>query len=313
MEIKIRGAQENNLKNINVDIKDGLTVVTGVSGSGKTSLIFDTLYKEARRRFLEAFSVSKDDMKLNPAKVNSISGLGPTVALSQNVLNRNPNSILASAIGLIPLLKILYARFGERKCHVCGNKLTFLKEDEIFAKIDALRTVESVKISAQLMRKVQGSHRTLIDLLKKQFDLDAIIVDGNSIPKELNSKESHDIKVQIGQLNKDNNIDEIRAIVQYASSLGANSLIIEGKTINSIISRIPACLKCGTWFGELEPKNFNKNCPHCKGKGCKQCNETGYYPIASNVTWEGSIFPEILKKSVGELIAYFSNEELPIT
>ncbi len=313
MEIKIRGAQENNLKNIDVDIKDGLTVVTGVSGSGKTSLIFDTLYKEARRRFLETFSVSKDDMKLNPAKVNSISGLGPTVALSQNVLNRNPNSILASAIGLIPLLKILYARFGESKCHICGNKLTFLKEDEIIAKLDALRKKESLQISALLVRKVQGSHRTLIDLLKKEFGPEAIIVDGKSSPKQLNSKESHDIQVQIGQVNKDSNIDEIRAIVQFSSSLGANSLIIGGKSINSLISRIPACVQCGTWFGELEPKYFNKNCPHCKGKGCKLCNETGYYPIASNVTWEGLLFPEILKKSVGELVAYFSNEELPIT
>ncbi|MFX0005561.1 MAG: ATP-binding cassette domain-containing protein [Promethearchaeota archaeon] len=313
MQIKIRGAQENNLKNIDVDIKDGLTVVTGVSGSGKTSLIFDTLYKEARRRFLEAFSVSKDDLKLNPAKINSISGLGPTVALSQNVLNRNPNSILASAVGLIPLLKILYSRFGERKCHICGNKLTFLKEDEIVAKLDALKKKEPLKISALLMKKVQGSHRTLIKLLKKEFGPEAITVDGKSLSKELNSKESHDIQIQIGQVNKDSNIDEIRAIVQYASSLNANSLIIEGKPINSLISRIPACVECGTWFGELEPKYFNKNCPHCNGKGCKICNETGYYPIASNVTWEGLLFPEILKKSVGELIAYFSNEELPIT
>ena len=76
---------------------------------------------------------------------------------------------------------------------------------------------------------------------------------------------------------------------------------------------MPACVECGTWFGELEPKHFNKNCPHCRGKGCKLCNDTGYYPIASNVTWEGLLFPEILKKSVGELLAYFSNEELPIT
>ena len=111
MEIKIRGAQEHNLKDINIDIKDGLTVVTGVSGSGKTSLIFDTLYKEARRRFLEAFSVNKDEMNLSPAKVKSINGLGPMVALGQNILNRNPNSSLASATGLIPLLKILFARF----------------------------------------------------------------------------------------------------------------------------------------------------------------------------------------------------------
>ena len=89
MKIQIRGAREHNLKDVDVDINDGLTVVTGVSGSGKTSLIFDTLYKEARRRFLEAFSVSKEELHLNSAKVRSITGLGPTIALGQNLLNRN--------------------------------------------------------------------------------------------------------------------------------------------------------------------------------------------------------------------------------
>ncbi len=313
MEIKIQGARENNLKNIDVDIKDGLTVVTGVSGSGKTSLIFDTLYKEARRRFLEAFSINKDDMKESPVKVKSITGLGPTIALGQNILNRNPNSILASAIGLIPLLKILYARFGDRKCHVCGTKLSVLREDEIIAKLDGLRKKESLKISALLVRKVKGSHKTLIELLKKEFGLEAILIDGKPIRTKLNPKESHDIQIQIGQVTENTNINEIRGIVQIIASLGANSLIIEGKSTNSIISRVPTCVECGTWFVELEPKHFKKNCPHCKGKGCKKCNETGYHPFASNVIWEGLLFPEILTRSVGELVPYFSNEEIPIT
>ncbi len=313
MEINIRGAREHNLKNVDVDIKDGLTVVTGVSGSGKTSLIFDILYKEARRRFLEAFSVNKDEMKLSPAKVQSITGLGPTIALGQNVLNRNPNSILASAIGLIPLLKILYARFGDRRCHVCGNKLSVLREDEIIAKVDGLRKKESLLISALLIRKVKGSHQTLIELLKKEFGFEAVLVDGIPVKTKINPNEAHDIQIQIGQVTKNSNFNEIRDIVKTITSLGANSLIIEGKTVYLLISRVPACVECGSWFGDLEPTHFKKNCPHCKGKGCKECNETGYHPLASNVTWEGILFSQILTKSVGELVTYFTKEEIPIT
>lgn len=313
MEIKIQGAKENNLKDVNVTIKDGHTVVTGVSGSGKTSLIFDTLYKEARRRFLEAFSVSKEEIKLNPANVRSITGLGPTIALSQNVLNRNPNSILASAIGLIPLLKILYARFGDRTCHVCGSKLSVLKEDEIIAKIEGLRHIEPITISALLVKKSKGSHQTLISLLKKKFSSETLLVDGKPIISKLNPKKPHDIQIQIGQITTSTDISEIRDIVETISSLGANSLIIKGKTSNFRISRVPVCMECGTWYGELEPMHFKKNCPYCKGKGCKQCNQTGYHPLASNVTWEGMLFPEILTKSVGELVTYFSKEELTIT
>jgi len=313
MEIKIRGAQEHNLKNVDVDIKDGLTVVTGVSGSGKTSLIFDTLYKEARRRFLEAFSVSLEETKLSPAKVHSITGLGPTVALGQNLLNRNPNSILASAIGLIPLFKILYARFGVRKCHKCGSKLFILKEDEIIAEISRVKNLESLMISALLVRKVVGSHQTLIELLKKEFGLNAILIDEKPIKTKLDPKKPHDIQIKVGQVNKNANLNEIRDIIQTISALGANSVIIEGKSVKALISRVPACVECGTWFEEIEPKHFKKSCPHCKGKGCKECNETGYYPLVSNITWQGLLFPEILTKSVGELVTYFSEEELPIT
>ena len=313
MEIRIRGAKEHNLKNVDVDIKDGLTVVTGVSGSGKTSLIFDTLYKEARRRFLEAFSVSKDETKLSPANVQSITGLGPTVALGQNVLNRNPNSILASAVGLIPLLKILYARFGERRCRVCNTKLVVLREDEILAKIVRLKNRESLKISALLVKQTKGSHQTLLKLLDKKFGSDAILVDGNPMKTKLNPKDPHDIQILIGQVTTSTNENEIRNIIQTAFSLGANSVVIEGKNVYNIISQVPVCIECGTGFEELEPKHFKKNCPYCKGKGCKNCNETGYHPLASNVNWEGFLFPEILTKTVGNLISFFSKDELTIS
>ncbi|UCH04375.1 MAG: hypothetical protein JSW05_12525 [Candidatus Thorarchaeota archaeon] len=97
MEIKIRGARENNLKGCSVDIGEGLTVVTGISGSGKTSLVFDSLYRESRRRLLEVFNAGRYATRLTPAKVDSIIGIGPSIAVGQNLLNRNPFSTLATA------------------------------------------------------------------------------------------------------------------------------------------------------------------------------------------------------------------------
>ena len=120
--IRIVGAREHNLKDVDVEIGPGITAVTGVSGSGKTSLVFDTLYHEARRRFLEIYALGVVAERLAPADIDDISGLGPAVALEQNLLNRNPNSTLASATGLHPLLRILYARFGQRDCPECGSK-----------------------------------------------------------------------------------------------------------------------------------------------------------------------------------------------
>jgi len=313
MKIKIQGAWEHNLKNIDVSIKDGVTAVTGVSGSGKTSLIFDTLYKEARRRFLEAFSVNKDEIKLNPAKVRSITGIGPTIALGQNLLNRNPNSIVASAIGFIPLFKLLYARFGDRKCHICGAHLSVLKEDEIIARIYGMIKKEPLKISALLVKNVKGSHQTLLELLEKEFGAEAVLVDGIALKEKLNPNEPHTIQIQIDQVDITSSINEIREIVQTISRIGGNSLIIEGESIHFLISRVPACVECGTWFGDLDPTHFTRTCPHCKGIGCRECNETGYHPLASNVTWEGLLFPEILTKSVGDLVAHFSREDIPIS
>src|SRR5512134_824880 len=137
MPIQITGASENNLQDIDVEFGEGLTVVTGVSGSGKTSLVFDTLYHEARRRFLEVFELGSPKGRLAPANVAAISGLGPAVAVGQNLLNRNPNSTLATASGLHPFLRLLYARFGERFCPRCETPLLVYTVDEIIAHLAA--------------------------------------------------------------------------------------------------------------------------------------------------------------------------------
>ncbi len=311
MHVKIRGAQEHNLKNVDVDIRNGLTVVTGVSGSGKTSLIFDVLYKEARRRFLEVFSTNKDEINMNPAKVRSITGLGPTIALGQNLLNRNPNSILASASGLSPLIRLLYARFGERKCHKCGNELSVLKEDEIINHLEKILSKESVTISALLMRQMKGSHKTFLEFLSSHFDTKSIIIDGSPWnSKPLNPKKTHDIEIFIAQINESYNLNDLRDIFQTVVDLGASAIIIQQNNEKQIISRVPLCVECGTWFGKLEPTHFNRLCLQCRGKGCKLCNKTGLNPHVSNVYWSNLLFTEFLKKSVGELLLLFNKKEI---
>ncbi|KPL20820.1 MAG: hypothetical protein AMJ93_11045, partial [Anaerolineae bacterium SM23_84] len=178
MLVRIQGASEHNLKNIDVDLGDGLTVVTGVSGSGKTSLVFDTLYHEARRRFLEVFALGSTNLRLAPAQVRAITGLGPAVAVGQNLLNRNPNSTLASATGLHLFLRMLYARFGERHCPSCGAGLMVSTEDEIVEGLARLAKQQPLTVSVPLLQGVRGSHRTLLQLLVEQFGSQAVVVNG---------------------------------------------------------------------------------------------------------------------------------------
>ncbi|TXT67681.1 MAG: hypothetical protein BAJALOKI1v1_30044 [Promethearchaeota archaeon] len=306
MKIKIRSAKENNLKNLDVLIEDGLTAITGVSGSGKTSLIIDTLYHEARRRFLETFSKGREEFFMIPAKVRSINGIGPTISLEQNVLNRNPNSTLASATGLIPLLKILYARFGQRFCHVCGTSLMVLTPEEIIKELDHIKTFGMAEVYAPLVSEVCGSHKTLLELLSKEFDTHFIIVDGNSLESsELNPNLKHSIEIKIGSIDETTTLKQLREILDTVSALGANALLVKSKEKTIILSRVSACATCGTWYSYLEPPDFNKKCPYCKGKGCKKCNHTGLIPIASRVSWAGLTFIEILSKSVKEALSLF--------
>src|SRR5512139_294588 len=154
MKIHVQGAHEHNLQGVEVEFGEGLTVVTGVSGSGKTSLVFDTLYHEARRRFLDIYALGSATARLAPANVESITGLGPAVAVGQNLLNRNPASTLATASGLHPFLRLLFAHFGERACPKCGTSLLVYREDEMIERLAELARHRRVSVSALLLRGI---------------------------------------------------------------------------------------------------------------------------------------------------------------
>lgn len=203
MPIRIHGAREHNLQGIEVEIGAGLTVVTGVSGSGKTSLVFDTLYHEARRRFLDIFAVGVTSTRLAPAHVDGISGLGPAVAVGQNLLNRNPNSNLASAAGLHPFLRLLYARFGLRTCPQCGTALQVYTPDEILARLLAMSQSGPLRLLAPLLRQVPGSHSTLLAALAESFGQTALLVDGRAWHGQpLSPGRSHNLDLQVAQLER---------------------------------------------------------------------------------------------------------------
>ncbi len=314
MDIRIRGARENNLKSVDVDIGDGLTVVTGISGSGKTSLVFNTMYHEARRRFLDVFRSSSSSVRMPPANVRSITGIGPTIAVEQNLLNLNPISTLASASGLHPFFRLLFARFGSRHCFTCGTSLEILTEDEIVTIIKHAVKRGKVEVSSLLSLATRGSHKTLLGLLIDAFGSQRVLVDGVQWDRrELNPDEPHDISVLIARLDSNSKTSEIRDTVHTSYALGSNSIRI--KTGDSIrnASLSNSCYQCGTWFGSVEPKHFGMKCIHCEGGGCRRCNETGLHPLAASVLWEGMSFPELLSLTVAEVHEVFKQVELPAT
>jgi len=314
VNIRIQGASEHNLRAINAEFGDGLTVVTGVSGSGKTSLVFDTLYHEARRRFLEVFSLGSARQRLSPAKVQAITGLGPAIAVGQNLLNRNPNSTLATASGLHPFFRLLYARFGVRHCPRCGTGLAVRTEDEIVERLVSMARQRHLTVFAPLLRGVRGSHGTLLELLADEFGNDALLVDGRPYyPHRLDPTAAHDIEVRIGRLARSVSAGRIRQAVQMAGALGAPALAVRSGDREMMFARAPVCVGCGTWFGDLEPVHFHTRCPHCEGAGCERCGCTGLHPEAAAVRWSSLRLPDLLARSIDEVRFLFGEAEPPST
>jgi excinuclease ABC subunit A len=312
MPIQIRGAREHNLKDVDITLGDGLTVVTGVSGSGKTSLVFDTLYHEARRRFMEVFSVGATATRLPPAAVESITGLGPAVSVGQNLLNRNPASTLATASGLHPFLRLLYAHFGLRACPRCGQSLQVLSDDEIVARLVELAAEGSLEVYAPLLQGVPGSHSTLLKFLTQQFAPLDLILDGQPWQGQpVDPTPPHNLDLRLALLHPGITAVEVRTILQQAQHLGAHALAVEITGRRILMARVPVCTACGAWFGNLRPVHFNTICPHCRGKGCAQCLQSGLPPEAAAVTWQGLYFGDLLALSVDEAAALFQSDSLP--
>ena len=291
-----------------------MTVITGVSGSGKTSLAFDTLYHEARRRFLDIFTLGAAGPRLSPAAVDEITGLGPAIAVGQNLLNRNPSSTLATASGLHPFLRLLYANFGDRHCPRCRATLAVLADDEIIERIVALAQQEPITVAAPLVRRALGSHATLLKLLSDEFGDAALYVDGEpGRPHGLDPAQPHSIEVDVARFACPISAAEARQALETVSALSGDALIVRGEPHGEsrAFARAPVCAACGAWFGDLRPLHFHQGCPHCRGKGCAQCHDTGLHPLAAAVHWEGLRLPDLLAHPVDEVWDIFERADLP--
>src|SRR3989338_4284076 len=274
--IKIRGARVHNLKDIDLDIPKGkLVVITGLSGSGKSSLAFDTIYAEAERRFVESLSSYARQflgVKEKP-DVESISGLSPAIAIEQKSVTKNPRSTVGTITEIYDYLRILFSRAGEPHCPRCGKKIGKQSADVILKKVLSLSG--EIIILAPVVRGKKGEHKSIFAEIKRGGFLRAR-VDGDVMRLEeaadltLNPKKSHNIEVVVDRLIVDKDLDRprLRESLETALRIGKGMVLIN----EELFSEHFACPDCGISLPEIEPRLFSFNspygaCPHCTGIG----------------------------------------------
>ncbi len=282
--IIIKGARENNLKNISVEIpRDKLVIFTGLSGSGKSSLAFDTIYAEAHRRFVESLSSYARQFlgQLDKPEIDLIEGLSPAISIDQKTTSKNPRSTVGTVTEIYDYLRLLYARIGVPHCPVCGKEIKSQTTDVIIDRILELPEGERFMVLAPVVRAQKGMHEKVFSDAKKSGYV-RVRVDGSiydlSEEIKLDKNKKHSIEVVVDRLVMRNDIrSRLADSVENALSLADGHLIIvtvprEGEGQEFEFSQNYACEEHGISFGELEPRMFSFNnpvgaCPHCAGLG----------------------------------------------
>ena len=280
--IKIKGARENNLKNINLTIpRNKLVVFTGVSGSGKTSLAFDTIYAEGQRRYMESLSSYARQFlgQMEKPDVESIEGLPPAISIDQKSTNRNPRSTVGTVTEIYDYFRLLYARIGIPHCPKCGRAIEKQTIDQMVDAVMKLPERTRIQILAPVVRGRKGEHQKLFEKAKKSGYV-RVIVDGNmyelseEIPMDKNIK--HNIDIVVDRLVVKPGIEK-----RLTDSLENVFELTEGNAIVDVVDGEPmnfsqnfACPDCGISVDEVEPRSFSFNnpfgaCPVCYGLGYK--------------------------------------------
>ena len=280
--IKIRGAREHNLKGIDVDIpRDSFTVLTGVSGSGKSSLAFDTIYAEGQRRYMESLSSYARQFlgQMEKPDVDSIEGLSPAISIDQKSTNRNPRSTVGTVTEIYDYMRLLYARVGIVHCPKCGREIKKQSVDQIVDQIMSLPERTRFQVLAPVVRGRKGEHVKVLESAKKsgyvRVRVDGIIYElSEDIKLEKNKK--HNIEIVVDRLSVKEGMEKrLTESVESALALADGLVmidIIDGDMLN--FSQSFACPDCGISVEEVEPRSFSFNnpfgaCPECYGLGYK--------------------------------------------
>ncbi len=280
--IKIRGAKEHNLKNINVDIpRESFTVLTGLSGSGKSSLAFDTIYAEGQRRYMESLS-SYARMFLGQMEkpdVEKIEGLSPAISIDQKSTNRNPRSTVGTVTEIYDYFRLLYARIGIPHCPKCGKEIKKQSIDQMVDSLLELPERTRIQLLAPVVRGRKGTHQKLLEQAKKSGYV-RVIVDGSlyELTEEisLDKNKKHNIEIVVDRLVIKEGIrrrltDSIENVMKLSEGLMTVD-IIDGEQLQ--FSDSFSCADCGISIDEVEPRSFSFNnpfgaCPTCFGLGYK--------------------------------------------
>ena len=280
--IKIRGANENNLKNIDVDIpRNELVVLTGLSGSGKSSLAFDTIYAEGQRRYMESLSSYARQFlgQMEKPDVESIEGLSPAISIDQKSTNHNPRSTVGTVTEIYDYFRLLYARVGIPHCPKCGREIAKQSVDQMVDQIMALPERTKIQLLAPVVRGRKGTHAKLFERAKKSGYV-RVRVDGNmyELSEEitLDKNIKHNIEIIVDRLVVKPGIekrltDSVENVLQLAEGLLLVD-VIDGEPMN--FSQSFSCPVCEISIDEIEPRSFSFNnpfgaCPECFGLGYK--------------------------------------------
>ena len=280
--IKVRGANEHNLKNLNLDIpRNELVVFTGLSGSGKSSLAFDTLYAEGQRRYMESLSSYARQFlgQMEKPNVESITGLSPAISIDQKSTNRNPRSTVGTVTEIYDYFRLLYARIGIPHCPNCGKEIKKQSVDQMVDQIMELPEGARIQLLAPVVRGRKGEHVKVLDRARKGGYV-RVRIDGNlyELTEEikLDKNIKHNIEIVVDRLVVKPGIerrltDSVESVLALAEGLLVVD-VIDGEPIN--FSQSFACPDCGISISEIEPRSFSFNnpfgaCPVCFGLGYK--------------------------------------------
>ena len=280
--IKIRGANEHNLKNVSLDIpRDELVVLTGLSGSGKSSLAFDTIYAEGQRRYMESLSSYARQFlgQMEKPNVESIEGLSPAISIDQKSTNRNPRSTVGTVTEIYDYFRLLYARIGIPHCPKCGKEIKRQTVDQMVDQILSMDQGTRIQLLAPVVRGRKGTHAKLLEHAKKSGYV-RVRIDGNmyELSEEitLDKNIKHNIEIIVDRLVVKPGIekrltDSVETVLHLAEGLLTVD-VIGGEPVN--FSQSFSCPDCGISIEEIEPRSFSFNnpfgaCPECFGLGYK--------------------------------------------